>query len=74
MRYVDGYLSRRVQEVWPDAIVYRDEDGDQKRYVLERERAEPLGLGTNFREAKMAIEALRHRKPPRKPEAQEGST
>jgi len=57
MRTVDGYLSKRAQAFWRDAIVYKDADGTQ--YVLERTDAEPIGLGSNFREAKSAIEALR---------------
>jgi hypothetical protein len=47
--------------------------GDQKRYGLERDHADPFGLGANFKEAMMAIEALRRRKVSisRKPEAQD---
>lgn len=59
MRAVETFLSRRAQTVWPDAVVYREEDG---RFVLERAGAEALQLGASFPEAKRAVEVLRHAK------------
>lgn len=59
MRIVDAYLSRKVQALWPDGIVYKDEAGSN--FVLERSGEEPLGLGMDFRQAKQTIEVLRNR-------------
>lgn len=57
MRRIDGYLSRRMQSVWPSALVYEDDAGE---WVLERpSHPEPqLGLGDSYGLAKQAIDAL----------------
>jgi len=59
MKTVDGYLSRLAQEVYRDAVVYQEEAGGRKRYILERRGEEPVGLGETFRDAKTAVQALR---------------
>lgn len=113
MRRIEGYLSKRAQKIWKDAIVYRDlyvdpmemhevtgwirdalecltategkidqdrghevwrkgydlmqdlegNESESKfmRYVLEYSEEEMM-LGENFKEAKMAIEALLRQK------------
>lgn len=55
MRTVDGYLSRRAQTVWPQALVVREPDGT---YTLERPETEPLGLGDNTGLAHHGLRAL----------------
>ena len=54
LRSVDGYLSRRMQHRWPQAIVYHVNRSD---YVVDTGHEE-IGLGQNFHEAKQAVEAL----------------
>lgn len=71
MKEVDGYLSKKVQAFWPDAIVYRQLEGARPpafgpapalTYWIERPGVESLGIGKDFRSAKTAIEALRRQK------------
>ncbi len=66
MDNIDGYLSRLAQKVWPSAIVMRKETGEGFEFRLERDDQEPVGLGTDFRNAKAAIEALRRREEDRR--------
>lgn len=56
MRTIDGYLSRRAQQLYPDALVTHDEGPSD--YRLEREGAEPVGLGDDFPSAQRALTAL----------------
>ncbi|GEM_PF-4069989 len=56
MRSIDGYLSREVQILWPDALVTHD---DETSYQLERPGEPPLGLGRHYPEARQAVAALR---------------
>lgn len=55
LRSVDGFLSRRAQDAWPEALVYHEGGAN---YVLERRGVDPIGLGKNFHEARQGIEAL----------------
>jgi len=55
MDKIDGYLSRRVQNVWPEALVFISEAGD---YVVRRPDAEDLGLGDSFSRAQQAVDAM----------------
>jgi len=55
VRTVDGYLSRRAQQLYPGAIVTHD---DKRDYRIERPDAEPLGLGDSFSSAHTALTAL----------------
>ncbi len=62
MRNLDGYLSRKAQEVWPNAIVWKDQVAEVVTFTLERPGVEPLGLGRSFGEAKQSVAALRRQK------------
>jgi len=53
---VDGYLSNKAQEVWPDSLVF-DTQG-REGWIIEREDGETIELGSNFREAKSALFAM----------------
>lgn len=56
MRMLDGYLSRRAQaRLDPSSLVYREADDT---YVLERAGHPPLALGTDFGNARQALDAL----------------
>ena len=54
-RRVDGYLSRRCQQLWPGSLVHEEGDGS---WTLERLGLETLGLGDNFSSARQAVDAL----------------
>ncbi len=58
MRRLDGYLSRKAQAIYPDALVYCDSSGPVEVWTLERPGVEALGLGSCFNGAKQAIDAL----------------
>lgn len=64
MREIDGYLSRRAQQIWPGALVYKLDEGNGERWALERpattERSEleTVALGTTFGAARQAVDAL----------------
>jgi hypothetical protein len=56
MKTVDAYLSRKVQAVWPGAVVYKLETG---RFTLERGNGkEDLDLGAHFGEAKASVHVI----------------
>lgn len=55
MKKVDAFLSRKAQEIWPTAVVYKLEDG---RFYVERQEGVLLELGSDFGEAKSALVVL----------------
>lgn len=55
---VDGYLTNKVQEARPGAVVYKVEDGENLFYVLREEGKEDISLGLVFKHAKQAIISL----------------
>jgi hypothetical protein len=57
MRTVDGVLSKRAQQIYPDALVFREEDGT---YTLERK--DVISLGDSFGRAQSALEMLKRAK------------
>lgn len=69
MRKIDAFLSRKAQEDWPTAIVWKEEassamlrlngngKGDGNVYILEREDHDDIILGHNFGEARAGLEA-----------------
>lgn len=59
MEHVDGYLSRKAQGLWPDALVIRiDRPEDREQWVLRRKGQEDVGLGESFHDARGALLAL----------------
>lgn len=58
MKRLDGYLSRKVQAVFKDGLVYCDEGGPVQVWMLERGAAPPIGLGNSFRAAHGAVVAI----------------
>lgn len=60
MKKVDGFLSRQAQEVWPTAIVWKEEaEGNGiDRFLLERHGMETILLGNIFKEARAGLLAL----------------
>ena len=58
MRRVDGYLSRKAQAHWREAIVHCDVDSNE-RWELSRGRMiAPIALGDSFGAAQGALAAL----------------
>lgn len=56
---VDGFLSRRAQDIYPGALVWCEElEGGGETWRMERPDQPEIGLGINFQSAKQAIEAL----------------
>lgn len=63
MKIIEGYLSRLVQKMWRDAIVYKEEREDGSlRYWIERRGQEPLGLGASYQDARSAVDMLRRQR------------
>lgn len=70
MKKVDAFLSRKAQEMWPTAIVWKEEasssnlrlDGNTKShgqvFILQREGNPDIILGQQFQQAKAQLEAL----------------
>jgi hypothetical protein len=57
---VDGYLSRRVQQLWPRGLVYcRTLHDGVEEWALVRPGEPDLGLGNSFGRAQDAVHALR---------------
>ena len=59
-RRVDGFLSLQAQKAYPDAIVYCQPVESGENWTMERPGQEPLGLGSDFKQARIAIYALRN--------------
>lgn len=62
MKRLDGYLSKKVQEVWADSCVYECiiyGQPDSAEWTLEGAR-ETIHLGRTFHDARNAIRALCH--------------
>lgn len=57
-RRIDGFLSGKIQNVYPDALIFCVKTGEEEAWTMERQGQEPLGLGINFKQARMAISAL----------------
>lgn len=57
-RRIDGYLSRKVQAVHADGLVYVEEGGPVEIWTLERPGVAPLRLGGSFGAAKQAVAAM----------------
>ncbi len=67
-RRIDGYLSRKLQELDRTALVYCDVfieivgEGrpcvPHELWTLERKGHDSIGLGSNFGNAKLAVECL----------------
>lgn len=59
MKRVDAYLTRKVQSVYPDAVVYKLDDRD---FAIEKlngsKNLEIIGLGSTFQEAKASVDVL----------------
>lgn len=58
MKRLDGYLSRKAQAVFRDALVYCDESGPVQVWTMERPNTPTIGLGKSFRSAHGAIVAM----------------
>lgn len=65
MRRVDAYLTRMAQAAWPGALVYCDVQPGRETWTLEKDgpsaagfTPEPLGLGSNFGEARASLTAI----------------
>jgi len=52
---LDGFLSRKLQAAWPDALVFQDEEPG---YHARRGSGEVTGLGKTFHEARQAVTAI----------------
>ncbi|MEY2849634.1 MAG: hypothetical protein RI885_2301 [Actinomycetota bacterium] len=59
MRTLNAYLSRKLQAIFPDALVYEDQQDGRTSFVLERRGVEPESLGSTFQEAKASVDVLR---------------
>lgn len=57
MEIINGYLSRLVQAVWKDALVYCIDDGNGETWIVKHNGTK-TGLGASFHEAKQAVHAL----------------
>lgn len=58
MKKIDGYLSRLIQNQWPDALVICLLEPGSESWVVQRPGNEDLGLGGSFSDAKQAVHAL----------------
>lgn len=60
MSRLDGFLSRKLQAVWPDALVFRNPalQSDDLDYHARRANGEITGLGKTFHEARQAVAAI----------------
>jgi hypothetical protein len=60
MKRLDGYLSRKMQTIFPAALVYCDASGPVEIWTLEFGDASTQGLdlGGSFNAAKQAVDAL----------------
>ena len=58
MKRLDGYLSRKAQAAFPDALVYCDEAGPVQVWTLERSKVDTIQIGNSFRSAHQAIVAM----------------
>lgn len=57
-RRIDGFLSGKIQYVYPDALIFCEKTGEEETWTMERQGQELLGIGTNFKQARMAISAM----------------
>lgn len=57
-KFVDAYLSRKVQGVFPAFLIYRVEEDGMTYYVLERKEGDVVCLGFKFGEAKASVDVL----------------
>jgi hypothetical protein len=55
---IDGFLSRKAQAVFPDALVVKRMDGSTESWLLQRKAQPDLGLGDSFHNARQALYAL----------------
>ncbi len=58
MDKIDGYLSRRVQTVWPQGLVITRDVADRVEYIVQRPGESDIGLGDTFSRAQQACDAL----------------
>lgn len=58
MKRLDGFLSRKAQTLYPDALVYCEDLGNGEVWTLERRDRDPLGLGRSFGNASQAVQAM----------------
>lgn len=58
MKRIDGYLARKAQNIYPDALVYCDEGGTEEVWTLERPGQPAIGLGHSFHDATQAVAAM----------------
>jgi len=70
MRKIDAFLSRKAQEAWPTAVVWKEEassstlrlDGSGSNsgqvFILQRESYQDFILGRRFQDAKAELEVL----------------
>lgn len=57
-RRLDGYLSRKIQVIYPSALVYVDANGPVEVWTLEIKGEPFLDLGGSFGLARQAILAM----------------
>ena len=55
MRRIDGYLSNKIQALYPKSKVLVSDNGD---FILQRENEPDLEIGKSFKEARASIFAL----------------
>jgi len=53
--HVDGYLTRRIQSLYPDALILKLVAEEDEQWVLRRQGYEDIGLGPCFKAAKSSV-------------------
>lgn len=57
---IEGFLSRKAQDVWPTALVVRQAHEQLETYLLKVAQQPDIILGLNWHEAKQGLLALLH--------------
>lgn len=58
MKRVDAYLSRKLQEVYPTALVFCEYDAGKETWTMRRDSEADWILGASFQEAKAAVDVV----------------
>jgi hypothetical protein len=58
MKRIDGYLSRKAQQMFPKALVFCENGGPVEVWTMEWAGTPTVGLGGCFNAAKQAVDAL----------------